>query len=708
MFRARRHLGASSEPTAAFRVDGKPVAFASGAWTGNASIDVFDEKFVHDNIYSGLDVGIDHRRNLARLVMGATGVGLARKSDALAKEIQDLQIQKRKVGEAIQPKIEGMEIAAFCGLSRVADVDAAIARADKSVSRLSAAEAIRTRAAFSTPDLRQLEIVKLEQFLARTVATISADARLAVEARSQILGTGSEAWLAEGLRFGARPACPFCTQPTRGLSIIDQYEAYFGKEYAEHKRTLARAREKLEGLYGPDAQKKAILAIAAQESLRAFWSQHVSGVATATLDVAELDVAWTEAYLEIARLIEAKRQAPLDVIEIGAASRSNLERFSTAIREIGERLVALLRINPEIERMKSETEAESVIAARAEVARLRNTKTRHSATVSKNCDRWLALSDEIQAKTEAKATAKADLETYSESVFEACAKRVNAYLDLFAARFRITGLKGSFEAGRSGSKFSIALDDVTGVPIEAGRRTEAEPCMGTVLSAGDRSSLALAFFLAQFPEESDLAGRCIVFDDPTSSLDEHRRSRTREAICALVERGAQVIVLSHYPVFLADVHAAGPRGDKNALRLEAGAGAMELRPWVIEDDTLESFHRHRRSLLRFRDENVGDPDHMGKTVCAFLEAYLRVLDPDRLPFGDWLGDYVKRANAAASTGAGLLPPKRLQSLKRLAAFAAPYRHDTAKTGIPPSRHPDEVRNYVRHALAWADPDTSWT
>ena len=56
---------------------------------------------------------------------------------------------------------------------------------------------------------------------------MNAEARRAVEAQAKALGAGAELWLAEGLWFGARPACPFCKQPTlpySGMILITVLE----------------------------------------------------------------------------------------------------------------------------------------------------------------------------------------------------------------------------------------------------------------------------------------------------------------------------------------------------------------------------------------------------------------------------------------------------------------------------------------------------
>ena len=70
------------------------------------------------------------------------------------------------------------------------------------------------------------------------------------------------------------------------------------------------------------------------------------------------------------------------------------------------------------------------------------------------------------------------------------------------------------------------------------------------LSSGDRSTLALAFFLAQLDLDPGLPNKIVVFDDPFTSQDRSRRSCTQQFIRRKSAAAAQVIVLSHDPEFL--------------------------------------------------------------------------------------------------------------------------------------------------------------
>jgi wobble nucleotide-excising tRNase len=80
------------------------------------------------------------------------------------------------------------------------------------------------------------------------------------------------------------------------------------------------------------------------------------------------------------------------------------------------------------------------------------------------------------------------------------------------------------------------------------------------LSEGDRSAIALAFFLTKLDhaieDSSSPATRpTLVFDDPVSSFDSHRRDVTIEIIRDLLFNDAilQAIVLSHDAHILNDL-----------------------------------------------------------------------------------------------------------------------------------------------------------
>lgn len=59
-----------------------------------------------------------------------------------------------------------------------------------------------------------------------------------------------------------------------------------------------------------------------------------------------------------------------------------------------------------------------------------------------------------------------------------------------------------------------------------GKPLADRPSFKNTLSAGDRTTLAVAFFLAHLERDTDIGRKIVVLDDPLSSQDAFRRRQT--------------------------------------------------------------------------------------------------------------------------------------------------------------------------------------
>jgi wobble nucleotide-excising tRNase len=88
-----------------------------------------------------------------------------------------------------------------------------------------------------------------------------------------------------------------------------------------------------------------------------------------------------------------------------------------------------------------------------------------------------------------------------------------------------------------------------------------------VLSEGDKSTIALAFFLSKLDVENDKANKVLIFDDPLSSFDAKRRRKTINLLAALSRDSKQLVVLSHDKKFLFDLHRLARSVTKKGLKI---------------------------------------------------------------------------------------------------------------------------------------------
>ena len=106
--RGRKTIGGKQEQRVEFLIGNNKHLFQQGTWNqGHESISIFDATFVAENVYTGNSVDTDHRKNLLSFALGATGVKLARKVDALAVQISDDGRAEREAALQVQSHISG-------------------------------------------------------------------------------------------------------------------------------------------------------------------------------------------------------------------------------------------------------------------------------------------------------------------------------------------------------------------------------------------------------------------------------------------------------------------------------------------------------------------------------------------------------------------------------------------------------------------------
>jgi len=178
----------------------------------------------------------------------------------------------------------------------------------------------------------------------------------------------------------------------------------------------------------------------------------------------------------------------------------------------------------------------------------------------------------------------------------------------------------------------------------------SEPSFRNTLSAGDRSTLALAFFLTELEEDANKAACVVVFDDPFNSQDHFRRTRTITEIRRCGDSVAQVIVMSHDRHFLRDLWKLPlPGADRKALWLiKAGTKDSVLAEWPIETDTETQDAANRRVLLQYHFHDEGRPRDVVQKLRPVLETHMTRIAPHVLSGVTGLGNMLEKIRDAGS------------------------------------------------------------
>lgn len=700
----RKTLADSTLSEVFLRLGGRDYRFANGAWTGtHPDILIFDPVFVNENVYSGDYVEHEHKKNLYRAIVGARGVQLAQQIETLDGQIRDANLDLRTKREAVSKHVpQGISLDDYLHWQSVADIEEQLrSKTEELGARRRAAEKaseILTKGMFAKVQLPSLP-QDFTEVLAKQLADIVADAETKVReqiARHQ-MGNQGEPWLSQGMGYIKGDRCPFCGQGIHGNDLLAAYQSYFSITYNNLKQEVAHLAQRVNSAIGEASLGIAQQAIASNSALAEFWKQF------ATVDLPDLpfpDIQNKYAALRerCLALAEGKQQAPTEPV-------SPDDSFHAAFAEVDAQRIAVdaynnavetanLRVNEQKTAARSQPD---ITPLRNELAQLQVRKKRFEPEIAQACQAYQEAVTSKTALERQKETARQQLDQYCERIIETYEQSINEYLDQFNAGFRIKNTGHRYTGGTPSSHYQIEINS-SALDLGDTRTPAGTPCFKTALSSGDRSALALAFFLAVLKQDADIGRKIVIFDDPFTSLDRFRRTCTQQLIQQLSESAKQVIVLSHDAHFLRLLFDDPSATNVKTLQMSRAGDTTVIGEWDIQVETQSSFEKDFSALLGFYRERKGEPRSIARTIRPFLEGMLRTHFPGHFQANEWLGDFISKIRAADATN-GLQHAKAdLDELDAINSYSKKYHHQQNASADSEPINDDELHGYVKRTL----------
>jgi wobble nucleotide-excising tRNase len=670
LINARTSLPVTGLPAVKVVHDGGMAEFQGGGWnTPIADIEIFDAQFIDDNVCSGLSVDHDHKRNLYRVIVGETGVVLSRKVDDIDRGIRAVNTRlNEKKAEIKQHVADGLDIDNFIGLAKSETIDDLITRKEDEITALKSAAEIASKGSFA--EIR-LAAGPTTAILARTLEDLSKEAADAVAAHTKTLGSGGETWLEQGAGY-MKDTCPFCTQPLEGVELVASYQAYFSEAYYDLKQEI---RQHLKGAgdnFGPDTVISTQNTFNGNSTLTEFWKRFFD-VKLGSLDLVELMQGIRELHTRLIESITAKSGSPLEDIPVGAELQAAITAYAEFAAKVTEYNTACRAMNEEVKTVKARAKAGNLATAEKELALLKNTKNRHDPAVATLCNEYRVLQLQKLTLEKEKLEAKDALDTHSGTIFGLYETSMNAHLTLFGADFRMVNTSGNYQGGKPNSTYSIAIN---ACPVDVDAK-DGKPSFKCTLSGGDKSCLALSFFLARLDHDPRLKEKVIVLDDPMCSMDRDRSDRTVKVILELASKAKQVIVMSHDPHFLRRLWDSTAPADRKALCVRrVGEAESTIEEWEIVDATRSEYLQDYFALAKFVAEGSGDLRDVARKIRPLLEENLRMRFPDLFGSTEWLGDFIDKIRNANPGDPAFAMKTHLTELAELNDFSKRYHHAT--------------------------------
>jgi wobble nucleotide-excising tRNase len=695
----RTTLGSPDPPEIRILHDGGALTFSNGVWSATVpEIVIFDATFVSENVFSGDSVDIDHKRSLYRVIVGKDGVTLAREIEELDAASRAKATEIREKAAPIQAVIpKGTTLEAFFALAVDPAIDGKIAAKENDLDAVRQADEIGKRAKLSMLTLPALP-PGFAEVLARTVDGIAEDAEKRVKAQidAHEMHAHGQTWLSEGVGFVRQNRCPFCAQDLAPAApLLDAYKAYFSKGYDELRTAITAMRTSIETGLGD--QRIAAFERVCDTNVAGveFWSRFgqlpalgwepgagdkLRGLRTAAL-----------------ALLDRKAAAPLEKVEPDAAFTTAADAAASVATGAQAYNQTVATSNAIIDAKKTSTGAADVKTVEAALAQLRMVKNRHEPDVGQQCDAYQAA---VAAKADIeqqKNAARDKLDEYTKKVIGKYEQSINRLLGDFHAGFTITKTEHGYPGGVASSSYQILIN---GTPVDLGddKTPLDKPSFRNTLSAGDKSTLALAFFLAQLEHDPERSSKIVIFDDPFNSQDNFRKDHTVRKVRDCGESCVQVIILSHDPYFLKRIweRLQDKTAERKSLELRRlGLLNTAIVEWDVEAATQGAYKADRQVLTDFYHEGAGALRDVVQKIRPVLEYYTKILGAGAVAEQDTLGVIVGKIRHAGA-GHQLFP--LCDEMDDLNVYTRRYHHGENPNAATEPIYDGELHGYVRRTL----------
>jgi wobble nucleotide-excising tRNase len=695
----RRTLGEIATPEVQLLVGTDNVAFRNGAWNALfPDIAIFDGAYVSDNVFAGDVVDTGHRRNLYRVIIGAQGVAIAARVNDLDNEIRAKNNEIRETRSRLQRYMpSGMTVETFIAVPEDSEIDTKIEVKEQELRAVQRNAQLQQRAGLRAAAVPAFPAA-FAALLAKTLANIAADdeQRVANHIAEHHMQARGEPWITEGLRYVVDESCPFCGQTVNGVELIQAYKDFFSREYhALREEVTALARE-VDNALGDRTAAAIEQTIVENNNGIEFWQQYCDITPPTLPEAGRVGEICTSLRQAAQALLQRKTAAPLDAVPPDGAYTQTLTSFDELRISLASYNASAMAVNTVIAAKKEETQRANVSAVENALEGLKAQKVRYSDQVKALCAADTARQTEKTSLEDQKSQAREQLDAHTEQVITRYGQSINRYLERINAGFRITNPTHTYRGGPPSTSYQILINQ-NAVDLGDTETPLDTPSFKNTLSAGDRNTLALAFFLAQLEQDPNRADKIIVFDDPFTSLDSFRRNHTVHRIYKCAETCAQVVVLSHDAQFLKLLWDRIQPADRKTIQLaRVGEENITIAEWDIEKAVMARYRAQIDDLQRFFSFGEGDPRDVTQKLRPVLEGYCRNLYPAQFGEQETLGVMVGKICTAGATHP-LYPIG--DDLDELNLYCRRYHHAENPNAATEPIDDEELRGYVRRTLS---------
>jgi wobble nucleotide-excising tRNase len=673
---------------------------------------IFNQAFIDNNLYITKGADKSQLVNYYEFSLGMVSVAHEKEIERLKSENDSLTIKITPLSNKITGQFSNKTIAQIKDIKVAKNGNSELEKLQEQLQDIKSIEHFRKRRKLSLLSIDKPEL-KTNVFIT-TIENLSKESEDKVSKHVELnLKEQDNYWLEKGKDLVTDSGnCPFCAQPLSSSPIFHLYQEFMSEAYLNASNDFELAGDEFELTVRDVGNKLEELEerVKTNTDIIREWSDRIDSI-DLSYDFKELDRLSEDLVFECMRLITFKKKDLLATIDLTKFNGLFNEIFSKIDFEEYNQSISLF--NKSIDDFLNGLGTETSKSIQTKIDNIQEAQLRHSDEVTNDLADLKLLEDDKKANAKTIKNLRVNIDNEQEESIGNHKDAINALLKNFHSMVRLSELKKDNKGGKGASRVTYAI---TFIDNELSILSDNEHIFEHVLSLGDRSALALAFFLSRFSKENDDKS-IIVLDDPMSSLDSYRRDATIIEIGKLIDNKYQAFVFSHDPFFLSDLYKHSILSKyTNCFEIEASYkdvdpldvnSAQYISSRLVDRENydsyvIHSYHKEYNKLFDFvADGREEQKVEIARSIRPILEAYLRFLYPKQFIKGFWLGDMITMIRQETNESSPYFDKhNRFSSIERINEFSKDYHHaDGFDTKIQDLDY-QTVKSYAKETLCF--------
>ena len=616
------------------------IKYSRGSWVNNMlqnRVLVFDQEFIHQNIFTGIHLTRDNKENFTDFILGEEGVKLGaeiEKRNMNAKRFpEDLRSARpdytrneydiSKVDHFINLKVSEDKDS----LAKIIDTQTKLAERLNKVSNFTRLPQVNLNDEKYVTTLNTLSVL-LQKVKNASYDEVSKDALAQIQEQLQYVDSH---WLEQGTKHLSDGRCPFCTQDTTSVeSLINAYKTVFDHKYdsyvKESHRDINSIKLALDTLFATSHSRKHSANIDIIKKYIPFIGE-IEELAE-TLDSKHEELQNSES--SIRSYIADSLRVSLDTFV--SDKKSNIHKpsdTSISLDGLQSLVIATDKVSDELYEIIKK--CSTIIGSKKqEISRWT------PEVVASNLAKASSLASDAEMKIK-RLDQDDQCVVYKEKLKEQKAyKKDTVELQLRLENEQSQYLSSLFNSINAWFK-NLGSNDFMLDRSQSRRGNKTvyelkisfcnEPISGDdlskVFSESDRRNLALAVYLAR-AEQTDKENTILVLDDPVVSFDDNRILVTCNKLAGLSNSFEQIIIMTHYKTVVRRLLKS--RSGAVYVKIEKDGGGARLEAFDTKDFQLSDHERAYSELAAFANGDTNN--HNG--LRQFMDRHISLVFQPKL------------------------------------------------------------------------------